>query len=431
MRILATADLHIGRRPGGIGAEWARRYSCANMWLRIVDAAIEHEVQAVLLAGDVVDQDNRFFEALSPLEEGLRKLEAAGIDVVAVSGNHDCDVLAELAKAQSAGNFHLLGRGGQWEELRLPDRETPRLQLFGWSFPRSVVRESPLSDFPAGTVEPGLPCLGLLHADRNARDSKYAPVRDQEFSGTPHVRWLIGHVHKPDPIGQDWQALVPGSPMGLDLGPGECGPHGPLLIDLSTTPPSLERLLVAPVRYERPELDLGVLTEELDVYSRFLEALRATAETIVGGHPALEVLCLRPKVRCETRLGADEVRKRLEPLWEEQHQIPVEPAHVCVEGVELDVRPHVDLAALAAGQGVLAQLALMLWELEGGARLSDSTSRLIKRIAVQRGTNAAEGVFSVLTSGEPEDHAEQPRAVLCRQAWGLLHELLRERGRDE
>ena len=431
MRILATADLHIGRRPGGVREEWARRYSCADLWLRVVDAAVEHAVEVVALAGDVVDQDNRFFEALSPLEEGLRRLADAGIDAVAVSGNHDCDVLAELVRAQSATNFHLLGRGGKWEELLLPDPQAPRLQLFGWSFPRSVVRESPLTDFPADRVDPGLPCLGLLHADRNVRDSRYAPVTDQELAGTPHVRWLIGHVHKPDPTDQDWKALVPGSPMGLDLGPGECGAHGPLLIDFSSAPPSVERLLVAPVRYERPVLDLGVLTGELDVCTRFLEDVRAAAETIVGQHPALEVLCLRPTVRCEARLSADDVRKRLEPLWKEQNEIHVEPALVCVEGVELDVRPHVDLAALAAGQGVLAQLATMLQELEGGARLSDSTSRLIEGVAGRRGTIDTESAFSVLTSEEPEDHAEQARAVLCRQTWGLLHELLRERGRDE
>lgn len=431
MRILATADLHIGRRPGGIREEWARRYSCGDMWLRIADAAIEHQAEAVLLAGDVVDQANQFFEALSPLEEGLRRLAASAIEVVAVSGNHDCDVLAEIDRAQSCANFRLLGRGGQWEELRLPNPEAPRLQLFGWSFPRSVVRESPLTDFPSHKVDPRLPCLGLLHADRNARDSKYAPVTDQELEATPHIRWLIGHVHKPDPLGQSWKSLVPGSPMGLDLGPGECGPHGPLLIDFASTPPSIERLRLAPVRYERPELDLGVLTEERDVCSRFLEAVRTTAETIVDQDPTLEVLCIRPRVTCESRLRADEIHRRLEPLWEEQQPISAEPAQVWVEGVELELRPHVDLAALAVGQGVLAQLALMLQELEDGAALSEQTSRLIDSVAVRRSTIEAESTFSVLPSQDPEADAEQSRAVLRHEAWGLLHELLRERNGDE
>ena len=85
------------------------------MWEMIVDRAITETVDAVALSGDIVDQDNRFFEATGPLERGILLLASKGIHTFAVSGNHDYDVLHRLADSIGSEHFHLLGRGGQWE----------------------------------------------------------------------------------------------------------------------------------------------------------------------------------------------------------------------------------------------------------------------------------------------------------------------------
>lgn len=64
IRILATADIHIGRRPTRLAnPDDAHRFSAARMWEAMVERAIEEKVDLVALAGDVVDHDNRFFEA--------------------------------------------------------------------------------------------------------------------------------------------------------------------------------------------------------------------------------------------------------------------------------------------------------------------------------------------------------------------------------
>lgn len=41
-------------------------------WSRIVDYAIAHGVDVVALSGDIVDRDNRYFEAIGPFQRGLR-----------------------------------------------------------------------------------------------------------------------------------------------------------------------------------------------------------------------------------------------------------------------------------------------------------------------------------------------------------------------
>ena len=71
MRILAVGDIHLGRTPSRLPPDLsARELGPSEAWRRTVEAALEEEVAAVLLAGDVVDRDDDFFEAYRVLEGG-------------------------------------------------------------------------------------------------------------------------------------------------------------------------------------------------------------------------------------------------------------------------------------------------------------------------------------------------------------------------
>ena len=96
MKILAVGDMHLGRRPARLPdqlAERAHELGPASAWKRTVDAALDNKVHAVLLAGDVVENENDFFEAYRDLAGGVQRLTDEGIDVVGVAGNHDVKVL--------------------------------------------------------------------------------------------------------------------------------------------------------------------------------------------------------------------------------------------------------------------------------------------------------------------------------------------------
>lgn len=49
-------------------AELAERASAARMWEDIVSRAVFERADVVLLSRDIVDHDNRFYEATGPLE---------------------------------------------------------------------------------------------------------------------------------------------------------------------------------------------------------------------------------------------------------------------------------------------------------------------------------------------------------------------------
>src|SRR5690625_6978859 len=118
-RTLAALPEDLRRRAEELGPEQA--------WKNAVRLAIEHEVDAVLLAGDLVDNNRDFFVAYGHLKKGVEELAAAGIKILAVAGNHDTEILPRLAAG--IDELQLVGEGGKWQAVDLDD-----LVVLGWSF---------------------------------------------------------------------------------------------------------------------------------------------------------------------------------------------------------------------------------------------------------------------------------------------------------
>ena len=79
-RILCTGDIHLGRRPTRL-PETVDPHILrpTSIWKSFVSTAIERKVDAVVLTGDVVDESNKFYEAFSVLQSGIRSLAKQGI----------------------------------------------------------------------------------------------------------------------------------------------------------------------------------------------------------------------------------------------------------------------------------------------------------------------------------------------------------------
>ncbi|MCA8962410.1 MAG: metallophosphoesterase, partial [Planctomycetes bacterium] len=151
MRFLCLGDLHLGRRPRNLPPRLddlgiPTSHLAPERGLEVaIEWACDQSVDAVLWSGDVVESENRYFEALTPLEQAIRRLEEHGIPSIAVAGNHDFQVLERLTRERSG--FRVLGRGGRWEHVDI-ERDDQLVQIWGWSFPSRHFSGNPVADFP-------------------------------------------------------------------------------------------------------------------------------------------------------------------------------------------------------------------------------------------------------------------------------------------
>jgi len=255
IKILASADLHLGKKSSAI-EEGAEQRSTRYTWQRMVDRAIEHQVDALLLAGDIVDQDNWYFEAIGPLQKGFNRLEQAGVEVFMIAGNHDFDVLGQIIRHHSYEHVHLLGADGSWEKIIYPLKGQD-IQFVGWSFTQQHVQEDPLAGFDQLDPDPAALTIGLLHGDLDIPDSLYAPLAFSHLANKSVDAWIMGHIHQPRSVKKEHPLIAyTGTPHALN--PGEPGLHGPVLLTVESKHNiQAQWLPLSPIRYEGLEVDVS------------------------------------------------------------------------------------------------------------------------------------------------------------------------------
>ena len=130
VKILAVGDIHLGRTPSRLPEELnARDLGPAEAWRRTVVAAVDDGMTAVLLAGDVVDRDDDFFEAYRALERS-GAVSATYIDRttdLAARVGGDGEALVQALRSGELGRFrrHKIDELEQWlaEEGFIDDQE--------------------------------------------------------------------------------------------------------------------------------------------------------------------------------------------------------------------------------------------------------------------------------------------------------------------
>ena len=345
MRILHTADWHIGQTLAGFSREAEHRAFLDHLGTLIID----HEVDALLVAGDV-------FDGINPSGEAQRMLYAAlarytrlrpGLTVVMIAGNHDPAARLEAPEAvlRELG-VHVVGTMN-------PDPARHLIALSDATGVKAYVLAIPFlraADLPGLTLEAtqgtegavvtavralhasltqaavvaaqGLPLLAMGHLTCiGAEESKGAerPIRIGGEDAVPPDVYpaalsyvALGHLHKPQSL-NGGRVRYSGSPFPLSAAEIPYD-HGVTLIDLSSsasgqTPthrhiplPRLVANLRLPAKGAIPLADLPALLASLALdpdtprdlqpfvhvtltADRPASQLKAEAEALLGNYP--------------------------------------------------------------------------------------------------------------------------------------------------
>ncbi len=426
-RILFVGDVHLGRRPLHLpeGLD-PGDLDPAAAWLRTVEEALAVPADAVVLAGDVVESLEDRWEAFHHLEEGVRRLVAAGVPVLGVAGNHDVVALPRLAA--HLPDFRLVGRDGLWEVVTVGTDGVQPWRLVGRSFPRGMASGNPMASWQSPDPS-GPPLLGVLHCDLDADPgrSSYAPVARAELERTG-LPWFLGHVHAPGDLAAPPHIGYLGSVSPLDR--TETGAHGPWLVEVGPAGvQGVRQLALAPLRYERVVVDatrlevgegddaVAVLENAADealddcrarVAASSAEA-RAVGCTVVlaGAHPA--------SARLREALAG--LQAEAVGTWC-KGQAPA----VFLAALRDELRPARDLVALAAGSEPPALLARRLQELASGSEAARTLveafrQRVRGRLRGREWQDAlAEGGEAALLAALVEGGRQALEALLAQRA---------------
>ena len=426
LKLLIAGDLHLGRASSRVTAQSDSDVTARAALDRLVDAAIRENVDLLCLTGDVADQNNRFWEALGPLTRGITRLAEKGIVTLAVSGNHDHDVLPRLADELDPQAFRLLGRKGTWERYTHEVNGSPVLHVDGWSFAQERVRTSPVDTYDP-QYDAAVPAIAMVHGDLDVLSSPYAPLERQRLLAYPILGWLLGHIHAPMCEEQDGRPFLvyPGSPQALD--PGEPGEHGAVLAELQHgrfLP--LRRIPLSTVRYDALNVDLSGVEDESAFTRRVREDIVDCASSAAEeGSGVLKHLSLRLNLTGRTTIAGG-LRTEARGI-ENDFETTIDGVQVSVERVRLDVLPEIDLEEHAKANtppGMVARLLLDIEHNESTSDMSANTQRLLHAARHQIEDQRRSNVYTSVSEGDREPSEDEIRQVVREQAETLLTELL-------
>ncbi len=359
VRLIAAADLHLGRNiplP-----EVLKNYLTTpeGVWERLVDFIVdqENQVDALLLAGDLFDREENVLEAPYFFEKGLKRLSEANKKVIAIAGNHDWRSMKRRHRLLSHPGVYVLGLEDTWEHVDITfDTQTIRFE--GWSFPSSEYKKNPLMFIPAASKD--MITVGLLHGECDgSRESAYAPCSSKELIETGRQCWVLGHVHIPRYLRTDPPIFYCGSLQGLD--PSEVGERGAFVIEIDMKGKIQTNLLpMASLLWQ--ELVIDVTGIDLDDYETLLQK---TMEKELTSWPSLKMIALQVRWKGEVREGtkARERLKNLQGIYFTLNQASMLiDCHVHTSIVE--VKPTLNLALLAQEKTLTGLIAKQLIELE-------------------------------------------------------------------
>jgi DNA repair exonuclease SbcCD nuclease subunit len=190
LKLIHAADFHLDSAFSALTARQAasRRRECRETVLRLAEYVNSHNIDLVLLAGDLFDSGSAFRETGEQLAAALGQMRAR---VFIAPGNHDWyGPGSPWMTVAWPENVHLF-RESAMTAVELPEWNAV---VHGAAFTAPEQTTGLLTGFTAPAD--GRLHLGVLHGELDAAESRYDPIRREEITASGLAYLALGHIHK-------------------------------------------------------------------------------------------------------------------------------------------------------------------------------------------------------------------------------------------
>jgi len=362
LRIVHAADIHLDtpyrRHDEAVRSRLLE--AGREAFVRLIDLALERRADALLIAGDLFDNDWLTLATERVLVDELTRATSAGLTVVYATGNHD----------PGRANYRAMNIDWPKERFHLVASRQPRQiaieregEVVGWVV--AAGHQTPREDrdlaatFP--TAPGSEPAVALLHAQVTSaaaaeQHDRYAPAALDSLDPS-YAYWALGHIHQRQEVRPDPPVHYSGNVQGRQFGE-ECA-KGALVVTLDRgAAPEVEFAALAPVRWEVLEpAGLEAARNLTEVHA----AVGAAFDARRGGAPLDQEWILRVDLRgaCELASQLADADERTELATQLREDLGVLDVEVRDRGLHrpVDIESHRDKPHLLGQTLVLLESA--------------------------------------------------------------------------
>jgi len=232
LKILHTADIHLGAKFAGLGNKGAiQREQLRTTFKNLIVAALAEGTDIVLIAGDLFDSNEQPQRNIDLVIEQFNLLGSKNIPVCLIPGTHD--------SLDSSSIYRKVDFEGKCPNLKIfagenvPWKEYPGLDLTVYGKPNLSNRSytSPLKGLKRSTstrFHVALAHGSFYIPEKTAEDDHVFRREEVEASGMNYL--ALGHWHRPYRCSEKPPAWYPGPPEWI---PGQTEKGAVLLVSLS------------------------------------------------------------------------------------------------------------------------------------------------------------------------------------------------------
>lgn len=368
IKLIHTADVHLDSPLQTLALrdpDLREKVQCAsrNAFTRIVEKALEQQVAAVLIAGDLFDSAARSAKTAAFLLAELARLNEAGIRVFYIKGNHDAEnpLTGETTLPENVHVFD--GQGGK-EQLEGCD-----VWIHGVSFSEKKAEKSLLGKFSTPVAD--AINIGMLHTSLNGSASHdvYAPCTVQELIDMDFDYWALGHIHKRQVHGEAPWIVMPGIPQGRDI--GEPGPQSATLITIDDGTVLTSEFPTSSIEFTTLLLDVSELQEATTLQAFAKEALQGLISSLLSDDGVVRV-----RLQGQNSLRWQWLRDREQ--WKETFDLLCrETGRLWMEKLIFEVD---DTPKPVADKSALGELSTLMSTIRGEQAFNDEAIALIDEV---------------------------------------------------
>lgn len=277
MRFFHVADLHLDSPFQGLASLPEEsfkkiRQSTFQALDYLVKDALAKDVDAVLFAGDIYDQNIQSIEAQLAFYDACKQLISAEIQVFICHGNHDYVAQGEIHTLTPQG---AIAFGPEVETIYAESKEGERYAVTSFSYDSRWIGERRILEYPKRQINVDYH-LGMMHGNLESLTSphgNYAPFSVSEVEALNYDYFALGHVHETMSLSDYAAIYYAGCIQGRHR--LERGPKGYLDVTLSPQKHEVNFVEAGAFRFEEINLALDNPRRLNDLYEDIFQELES------------------------------------------------------------------------------------------------------------------------------------------------------------
>lgn len=275
---------------------------------KLIDFALEEQVDFVVISGDLFDADTRGFDAENFVIDQFRRLIGSEgqkeIPVYLIYGNHD-------AESKMQDRLTLPSNCRVFSTIKAETMDGPDgldVKLHGQGFADYECKVSLAENYPEAIADHFN--IGLLHTSLGGYKGHdtYSACSDKELKTKGYDYWALGHIHKREEVSSGNPVILfPGNLQGRHV--GEPGVKGATLVEVIDGKVVLIHKALDTGRWARVEVDVTGITSEQEVIEKVGSAIAEALEWD-DDHEGVEWVAIRVVITGPTPVHAELVKDR-------------------------------------------------------------------------------------------------------------------------